>query len=356
MRFGWIRTARRTSSIMTGLVVSALLGAANLSCGSKSALRVPCEIPLEPSLADVVLVTDHSDTMADRALDGSIPWEVVVSEMHRVLPRYDADIALGVLSFPRTGCETFDALNVAIGANHSTRVLTFIDTLGVPNERGNGTPTFDALRTAHETLLRTHRTGLEQFILLVTDGGPSCNSSFTPENCDCLGAPLSECISPLGGNSCSDHVRVIQELQALAVDEISTIVVGIDISATALTPAYRRILDLMADAGGRPRMTGAGHHYYAATNASELEAAFVDVIAPIARCRLHAIRDPGARDVVLRGESGFAATRDATRTDGWDWLDRERLEIGVFGTACSEMARGSLRVWLTTMDYRCVAE
>ncbi len=123
-----------------------------------------------------------------------------------------------------------------------------------------GTPTAPTLQLLANNAALNQDDGREDFILLLTDGLPNCNTGLDTQTCTCVSLdpntaqPEKPCT--VGGNAgdsrnCMDQALVVQTIEVLKSKKIKTIVVafGADVgNELALGP-----LNAMAEAGGFPR-------------------------------------------------------------------------------------------------------
>jgi len=131
------------------------------------------------------------------------------------------------------------------------------------------TPTRDAITTG-AAYLQTLSDTNPKFLLLVTDGLPSC-----PSGCASMLRPSSACTQT--DNPTEDAAAEMAVMTA-AGQGFRTFVVGIGNLATA-----QNTLNQLAIAGGEAQ-TGAATSYYAATDEAALEAALTSIVGQIAGC------------------------------------------------------------------------
>jgi hypothetical protein len=105
-----------------------------------------------------------------------------------------------------------------------------------------GTPTAPSLRMLG-TYPKLQGTDREDFILLLTDGLPNCNSSLSGATCTCTGATCTD------ARNCLDNVATVAAVKDLKAQGIRTIVVGFGADLGSATA----VLGAMADEGGFAR-------------------------------------------------------------------------------------------------------
>jgi hypothetical protein len=112
-----------------------------------------------------------------------------------------------------------------------------------------GTPTAASLSMlgGYDRLLGAER---EDFVLLLTDGLPNCNSSLSGATCECVAASCAD------ARNCLDKDAAVAAAQSLKSKGIRTIVVGFGADTAAGTAPG--VLAAVAEAGGFPRSCANG--------------------------------------------------------------------------------------------------
>jgi hypothetical protein len=190
----------------------------------------------------------------------------------------------------------------------------------------NGTPT-RAAETGAATYLGTLTDSSPKFILLATDGLPTCGTSgaggtfggmMGPQTDDSAGAPPAIAAANTAG--------------------FKTFVVGI-----ATTGLGDTTLSNMANAGGLARSVTPS--YYPVASADELAAAIRTLIGVAATCTFQ-IGPPPTDDgstsldkIDVFGD-GKPIARDTTHTDGYDYTDATKQQIQVYGPRCQDITSG----------------
>jgi len=194
---------------------------------------------------------------------------------------------------------------VPVAANNASTVIARINAT-VAN--GDGTPTGDAIKfaTAHP-LQRNLVNSNPKYILLATDGDPSCPSS------DAIGYA----VSAIGA--------------ALAAG-FATFVVGVD---TAKTTSITR-LNQMAVAGGRPRV-GAATQFYLASTQADLTLVLQSITGELASCIFTLEPPPPVPDNIAVDFSGQRTPRDPNRINGWEYTSPDFRSLQVYGTWCERI-------------------
>src|SRR5262249_42048226 len=130
--------------------------------------------------------------------------------------------------------------------------------------------------------------GRARYIVLATDGAPTCSPASTTPACECTrydltGRPLCD-LDPAWRARCDDDDRTVTAIATAAAEGVPVYVIGI--TGPNLTGDVVA-LNRMAEAGGRPR-TGAGatDAFYRVHDAGDLVVAFDDIQRSIDQCSL----------------------------------------------------------------------
>jgi hypothetical protein len=118
--------------------------------------------------------------------------------------------------------------------------------------------------------------------------------------------------------------------EAFTANGIPVFVIGI---VDPTRPDLADVLDHMALAGGRPRLN-ATRAFYDIREPTDLVRALDAVMSEVTRCEFIVPSIPnetGSMDVTLNGQP---APHDPSRTNGWEWVDRERGEFAFYGSYC----------------------
>lgn len=278
-------------------------------CGSQSML-------IED--ANVLLVVEKSGSMAD-PLGGTqlSKWLALNSALTTTLAGAPGRVSFGLELFPGANvtdqsadlCAVPDAataIDVPIG-DVSTTAPLIVDALAA-TQPGGGSPASAALARAYDyftTGAGKDLTG-ERYVVLVTDGGPNCNSASQPcasDHCtvnldgQCgLSGGASCCAVIRTANQCVDDVEVLTQLRNLAGAGVPTFVVGL-----AGTEPYAAFFDAFAVAGGKPASATSPRYY--AVPATGGVSALTSVLESITRavdrsCTVQLVVDPPAPELL----------------------------------------------------------
>jgi hypothetical protein len=225
---------------------------------------------VERKPAEILLLLDRSKSMIeDTTSDGvTLKWNAVLPALKQVIMDTDAAVSWGLKTFPEgagsecvAGSVTNNVVVPVAPMNAANVIAALNDTTNAATQpQGNGTPTGDAI-TAAFNYLNTLTTKNPKYILLATDGAPSC----------------------AGTTKDSSTARTFAYTQvmnaAAATPPIYTFVVGVATNSSSETST----LNMLADAGGRPR-SGLLTHFYLGNSTTELTAQLAQITGQAATC------------------------------------------------------------------------
>jgi Mg-chelatase subunit ChlD len=262
--------------------------------------------------ADVLLVLDRSASMKDDVNgDEGEPskWAIVVPALKEVISATDALVHWGLELFPlgesAGECteESYpDEIAVPVQSNNASKVNMAIDQA---TPEGDGTPTGDAVDEA-VNYLKTLNDGNRKYILLATDGEPSCTGSTK------------------GGTKARPAATTAVTNAAAA--GFNTFVVGI---ATTKESASET-LTALGQAGGQAPPSG----YYLASSKDELVRAMSEIAGSVATCRFPLVGKPPNPDHVGVLIGADKVAKDPASKNGWNYIDSDMTAIEVFGAPC----------------------
>jgi hypothetical protein len=313
--------------------------------------------PLTALPPDILILLDRSGSMNNDITDNpcigdggiSIPangscgasskWALVTSALNQVVGETDTAVNWGLKFFPDVGdssCTASGAPAVSIGSANGTAIASAIagQTTAVGAVMGsNGTPT-NAGETSAAAYLATLTDANPKFILLATDGLPTCATGGVT------------------GSMSNDSAGAIAAVQTAFNAGIPTFVVGI---ATAGFTGDTTLSE-MANAGGYPR-TGSPS-YYPVSTTQELTATLSNLVATVATECTFALGPPPTND----GRTGLdrinifvdgaPLARDPSHTRGWDYTDATKALITVYGPDCNNLLNGVTQ-WVT-VAFTCI--
>jgi hypothetical protein len=249
----------------------------------------------------------------------------MVPAIEQVVMETEADVNWGLKFFPDStinSCTVSTTAAVPVGAGNAGAVASAI--MASTSANGgvavgyNNTPTRSGMAGA-TTYLQSVTTTNPKFILLATDGVPTC--------------------SALGPGGMDDDAAAAA-VAAANTAGFKTFVVGIATGGSAdLT------LSRLANAGGLPRQGMPS--YYSVSSAADLAAAIRTFIGAANTCSFQigpAPTDDGTTDVnriVVYGD-GREIKFDATHTNGYDYTDSTHQSIEVHGSLCDQIKTGAI--------------
>jgi hypothetical protein len=324
----------------------------------------PGRFQFELATAQLMFVIDRSGSMAF-SLDGRQPddsgnlpagvlsrWDTLRDALFATIVPFDSALAMGAKFYPEVSppgpapadeaCRTDVGVGIAPARGNSSAIIDVFDSTR-PN---GGTPTAEAIRLAAQYIQNTR--GVARTMIVATDGAPNCNGTLDQRRCTCTAASGS-CNRPDGEFNCLDDVRSISIIRDVFENmKIPVYVIGI---GSAERPAFLRVLDDMAVAGGRPRAT-TPRHYNVQTSA-EMKDALGSISDSVAKCTYltpSAPTDPNAITVQINGQT---IGRDLSHTNGWDWVDQVFGTLAFFGPACAAASTGTSTASQITGVVRC---
>jgi hypothetical protein len=268
----------------------------------------------------LLLVLDRSGSMKDPpdgATASTSKWDLTVPAINEVVTSTDARVSWGLKTFPEgdtTSCVVTNTIDVPIAAANATKVTAAVSSTS-PN--GNGTPTGDVMHAATTYLKSLDTAGDtdQKYILLATDGEPSCVS----------GSETSQT---------SSRPYAVQAVTDAATAGYRTFVVGVSTTKTNATQA----LNDMANAGGeaRPDPNPLATKFYLANTKDELVAALGAITGSIVDCRFALSTAPPDNEHV-----GVLLGPDRVPPDSWTFTGPDKTTIEVTGASCDQIKTGT---------------
>ena len=278
---------------------------------------------LERKPAEIMLVLDRSASMKDNSTGGT-PTTTDPSKWSQLIPALTAvisqsqDISWGLKSFPEGGSSCASTtvttkIDVAVTEKNAALVQAAVmDTM----PEGNGTPTSAAVRVGYQSLMGLMHTN-KQFLLLATDGEPSCSGS------------AGALVSNSKNFAQTDAVNAVTEA---ATAGIHTFVVGV-----ATKSGDTQTLNDLAVAGleARPDPDPSAAKFYLASTQSELVTALKAITGQVTKdCVFPLSKAPPIPNNIAVKVSGVKAPQDASHTSGWDYTDGTKMTVQVYGPWC----------------------
>jgi len=276
------------------------------------------EVDLSASpLVNLLLVVDKSASMNDptsAAVPDRTKAEDLQQAVHVLLDRYRYRIRFGWMAFPnQENCDPGVVL-VDIADDAAPLIGGLVDAF-LP---WGGTPTGESLQNARAYFAQLADSERQNFVMLVTDGMPTCPSG--------------------GGHNTNDadSQLALQAVQALAVDGVDTFVIGLGEDLNSSNP---QLLNDMAVAGGHPRADVVKYH--PASSLDELVDAFDEIARAVFDCSFTLEVIPEQPDWVWVYFDGQPVKHDPGHTDGFDY-DEVNNVLEFYGSACDQLATGQV--------------
>jgi hypothetical protein len=274
------------------------------------------EVAIKASpLSNILLVIDKSNSMKDPTSvnDPREKAEVLVEAMKFVLDTYAGKIRFGWMAFPaQSDCDP-GVVSVELGDDSADSIRDLLDNFfpwGM-------TPTGETLQNADAYYTRLNDTERANFVVLVTDGLPTCPNGN-------------------GRPNAADDALALRAVETLFSHDVGTFVIGLGENLNNSNPG---LLNDMAAAGGHPR--AGADKYYPANNQADLEAAFRDIAKVVMSCRLDLDVEPEEPDFLWVYFDGQPVSRDRTHLNGFDY-DAVNNRIDFYGEACDKLKNGEV--------------
>jgi hypothetical protein len=284
-------------------------------------------------------------------------WAVyVVPTINYAVKLTQSGLAWGLLLFPNkpfTGsiCTTdmgpsvtsdhLDNVKPTCKVNNATAIKNAIPSYA----QGMGTPTDYAMRAARDYL--THLSdGNPKYIILATDGVPSCTDGLYCVDLTCAGCTITAAQA------------AITEIAYTTAANILTYVVGIAVGGDSINGAtsveMNDTLNQMATTGGTQRAICAKGNlscnaYYPANNRQQLTDALTKITSKLNSCTIPLTAlppDPTKVGVGINDGSGhvtqiFQTGHGDDSNGSWDYTDSSMQSITLTGAACEQVAQGT---------------
>jgi hypothetical protein len=335
---------RRRSTI--GSVIAAGLACGVLSCGAKTALRAPCEMPLRGTRPAFVVVYHKGNSTVrtnpnDESLYGRELDEEQLAWARWFLPELGrGGVLVGASPWPdeeyntpRWLCSWSDVLRSPIVDDGGSSALDYMlrETFWV---RANS-PVSQQIEVAVRELRALPEDVHPRVVVLTI---------HTDVN-GCLGDDVYA-TEPFDWH--------FQRVARFREEGFPTLVVGARLDGRDGRRLRLRVPPRYAEAGGLPWVDGPDLWYDHRYDREPLLRAAERAILHPAYCVLRAPEGTDDPDAwVLQAPSVGTIERDRTRRDGWDWDDPAAGSVRLFGTVCERVAHARERPRLVTRAWRC---
>jgi hypothetical protein len=286
---------------------------------------------------EIFLVVDRSASMEDDAAGNAATtaspskWSQLIPALSTAIQQADPTISWGMKAFPEKGggsCANdtvTSKIDVQITTGNAgalrTAVMGLID-------NGDGTPTGAAIRVATTYLQQLAATDdSRKYILLATDGEPSCAGS--PPN--------------LKSDSTGGRTDAIAAVTAAATAGFHTFVVGV--ATTKVTDATT--LNDLAVAGLEPSPDArpGATRFYLASNQQQLVTTLESIVNPVAsNCVFPLSSPPPVPENIAVKVNGTKSPQDKNHADGWDYTDAAYTGVQVYGSWCDMIKNNGNKV------------
>jgi hypothetical protein len=265
---------------------------------------------LERVPPSLMLVLDRSSSMGRAVVGGAVGatlWTETLGALDEVVMGTQMGVKWGLKLFPLPdGCQVSGGAEVPVASNNYDMVVGRARTDGFNENGQGGTPTNSAVDTA-VGYLRTLTDSNPKFIVLATDGEPTC---------------------PMGASEGS-RILAVEAVQNAATAGFKVYVIGL-----AIQPEGEQTLNQMAVAGGVPR-SDPTTRFYPVANRADLTRTLGDIAGQITTCVFNLTRAPPAPDSVKVTIDGERVPESAT--DGWSYTSAQHTAIQLNGSWCERL-------------------
>jgi hypothetical protein len=270
---------------------------------------------------EILIALDRSSSMNTRFGDGTrlgAAQQAVLS----LVKTYQGSIIFGYEEFPGSAPGCFGGngggccagpITVPVLRNQSA-ITQAINSCAAPGSQcvmSDATPTASALAQALQLFSGASYQSTDRYVLLITDGDPSCSTDGITDPCTQASNDVAALIYP--------------------ANNVETIVVGVGEQIDTTTTC----LEDLANAGGFQRPNGPPD-FYAEHDPQSLSSDLTDIIAKMARSachiELHApAADPTNVQVFI---SGKPVLHDPSGQEGWSFDPDSSLNMTFYGSIC----------------------
>jgi hypothetical protein len=238
----------------------------------------------------------------------STRWAEAVGALEEVFAGPDGGLPVGLKLFPSADrlCEVAEGVELDVSLAAREGLLGRIRGSPPPplGPSPSGSPLHEAVRAATARARQT-RGRVPRFLLLATDGRPSC---------------------PDGERGAEESLLAVREAHQAG---LRTFVLGV--GAPSDGPQHR-LLSELAVAGGEPA-PGATRHLAAATR-PQLRAALERITGQLSGCVFMLDVSPPAPDNVALFLAGRRLLHDRQQAEGWSYGAGGALVVQLYGSAC----------------------
>ena len=270
---------------------------------------------------DVLLIFDRSGSMQADPSTGQnctpqatcpSKWNQATAAIEQTVMNTESTVRWGLMMFPSPGsttCQVGADAQVPIAPMNAMAITTAL----LATTPTGSTPTTAVLTRAGD-YLSTLTTPNQRFMVLVTDGAPTCGP---------------------GGQNSADDANAVMAVTTLASRGFGTFVVGI---ATAADAQADFTLSALSTAGLHPRP--GMPNYYLTNNTTDLVGALDSIASQINSCTFSFDAVPPVPDsVTVTGDGNIIPRND---TNGWVY-ELGMRSITLTGEYCQRVMTGALK-------------
>jgi hypothetical protein len=256
--------------------------------------------------------------MIEHTVPGGLTrWEAAKAAMTAVITATDASVSWGLKLFPEgegAECSATSVTDAIPAEIMPANAATVNDIINTTEALGNGTPTGEAIAAATKYL--TARGASNQYIVLATDGDPSCPSDSAAET------------------------LAYTNLAAAKAAGFPVYVIGV------LDPVEDKskftVLNQMAIEGGTSRSNNpVGDKFYQAYSQEELTNALLAVTGQVVSCTFEFDAQPPDPTNIAVKINEQRIEQDANKAEGWEYVDDQNMGIVLYGQACEQVKDAS---------------
>jgi hypothetical protein len=281
---------------------------------------------------DILIVFDRSGSMQEdltgmscgnAGCGATSKWTIATSTMTNFLPTVESAVNWGLKLFASPSGGTCDVSNTAEVPPRATNATMITTALAARTSApGSSTPTTKAVRNA-ANYLKTLTDPNPKFILLVTDGIPTCGTAMC--------APGVNTGGGMGSTMQCDDANAIAMVKTVHDEGYPTFVLGV---GTSSSPGDST-LSQMAVNGGYPRNDTPS--YYPIDKAEDLTAAFMAITGMVSKC-FFAVSPP-----LKAGQAFTGVTADGTDLAPGDFMIVGNSGVQLLGQKCDDFTHGTIK-------------
>jgi len=278
---------------------------------------------------DILILLDRSGSM-NQQLDGTTcaggcgansKWTITTTALANYLPTIETTVNLGLKLFASpsgSSCTVSPTAEIAPRANNAAMINTLL--AGRTSQPGSSTPTTAAMMNA-ASYLKTVTDNNPKFILLVTDGIPTCGKDMCAAGVDLGGGSMTQC----------DDANAIAMVKTVHDMGISTFVLGV---GTSTSPGDGTLSQMAMNGGYARNATPA---YYPIDKPDDLTAAFQAVTGMVSKCFF------GVSPPLTGGQSVTGVTADGNDLAPGDYMIIGNNGVQLVGQKCDEFTSGTIK-------------